>query len=63
MRYLVTVLQKQYYDIEIEAETEQEAVNQACGLSDEALEGFKACSDVEVFVDSYMQYKLEGEKA
>ena len=63
MRYLVTVLQKQYYDIEIEAETEQEAISQVYGLSDEALEGFKACSDVEVFVDSYMQYKLEGEKA
>ena len=58
-RYLVTVLEKQYYDIEVEAETEQEAINWVYGLSDETLKTFEAGSDVEVFVDSYMQYKLE----
>ena len=60
-RYLVTVLEKQYYDIEVEAETEQEAINWVYGLSDETLKTFEAGSDVDVFVDSYMQSKLIGE--
>ena len=63
MKYLVTILQKQYYDIEVEAESEAEAFSKGWEVPQEELEKVKPDYDTEVYVDPYIQYRLKEKAA